>query len=504
MPRSSSARANLYAKFERLIAVDFNLSRSLISFQANKDEPFYGWFKYREGFSSSLVRYFIDKYHPAPGVILDPFAGAGSTLFTARALGWKAVGIEVLPIGKFVVEARLAAEKVDLRAFKQAVADYWAWRDKARTPQQRIRHIPITQGAFPVEAESELNGYLDFCDTVGDENVRMLLRFAAFCVLEEISFTRKDGQYMRWDYRAGRSIGKTRFNKGKIYSFAEAMERKFYQFDQDLNPIERLELFSPRQNSQPGKAEPEIILGSSLKHLPTLAANSCDMMMTSPPYCNRYDYTRTYALELVFLGHDDEDVKTLRQEMLSCTVENREKIKHLEAIYDNLNRRADFAKASSIYNSCEAMKEVNAVLEELNGRKCLNNANIPRMVRNYFLEMCFIIFEMQRLLKPGGIVVMVNDNVRYGGEEIPVDLILSEFAVQVGLTVQKIWTLPTGKGNSSQQMGNHGKTELRKGVYVWKKAIACLPEACNRGDGEMTAKKDFISPYLPSSPYLPF
>jgi len=91
-------------------------------------------------------------------------------------------------------------------------------------------------------------------------------------------------------------------------------------------------------------------------------------------------------------------------------------------------------------------------------------------VRNYFYEMCFVIFELARILKPGGTVMMVNDNVRYAGEEIPVDLILADFAESFGLSVQHIWTLERGKGNSSQQMGNHGRSELRKCVYMWEKA----------------------------------
>ncbi len=64
---------------------------------------------------------------------------------------------------------------------------------------------------------------------------------------------------------------------------------------------------------------------------------------------------------------------------------------------------------------------------------------------------------------------MVNDNVRYAGEEVPVDLILSDMAESFGLKVRHIWTLGRGKGNSSQQMGNHGRSELRKCVYVWEK-----------------------------------
>jgi len=64
---------------------------------------------------------------------------------------------------------------------------------------------------------------------------------------------------------------------------------------------------------------------------------------------------------------------------------------------------------------------------------------------------------------------MVNDNVRYAGEEVPVDLILSDIAETFGLTTRHIWILDRGKGNSSQQMGNHGRSELRKCVYVWEK-----------------------------------
>ena len=64
---------------------------------------------------------------------------------------------------------------------------------------------------------------------------------------------------------------------------------------------------------------------------------------------------------------------------------------------------------------------------------------------------------------------MVNDNVRYAGIGVPVDLILSDFAESAGLSTDIIWVLPTQKGNSSQQMGRHGRDALRKGVYVWRK-----------------------------------
>jgi len=115
------------------------------------------------------------------------------------------------------------------------------------------------------------------------------------------------------------------------------------------------------------------------------------------------------------------------------------------------------------------MQEILSFMEGFKVNGTLNNNGVVRMIRNYFLEMCFTIYEMARVLNQGGKIVMVNDNVQYAGEEIPVDLILSEFAERFGLTVSNIFVLQQQKGNSSQQMGNHGRTPMRKCVYLWEK-----------------------------------
>src|SRR5205823_4870479 len=107
-------------------------------------------------------------------------------------------------------------------------------------------------------------------------------------------------------------------------------------------------------------------------------------------------------------------------------------------------------------------------LEKRKADGLLNNTGIPRMVRNYFWEMTLVLAECARVLKPGAPLVMVNDNVRYEGAGVPVDLLLSDMAVQFDFEIEKIWVLPVGKGNSSQQMGKHGRDELRKCVYIWR------------------------------------
>jgi hypothetical protein len=92
------------------------------------------------------------------------------------------------------------------------------------------------------------------------------------------------------------------------------------------------------------------------------------------------------------------------------------------------------------------------------------------MVRQYFLELAVVLHEAARLVRPGAPFVMVNDNVRYQGVQVPVDLLLADLATDAGFDVEAIWVLPRGKGNSSQQMGAYGREEVRKGVYLWRRS----------------------------------
>ena len=466
---NQTEREKLYDRLFDKLETAYNLNRKVVSFQANKDEPIYRWFKYKEGFSSALVKYFLSEYAPKSGKLLDPFAGSGTTLFAGQELGWDSYGIELLPVGAFVMQTRQALNGIDVEKLKIIVKKIWTEIGKQQDIKKHVNHISITKDAFAEETEDYLNKYLTYIDKIKEKHMQTILKFAAFTVLEEISFTRKDGQYLRWDYRSKRDLSGKPFDKGKIYTFEEAVKSKLNQIIQDLAPNHTTSLFDQFDSIKIDKQPVNIIEGSCLEKLPKFKSDFFDFIITSPPYCNRYDYTRTYALELVYLGYDSDQVRNLRQTMLSCTVENKEKIDYLEQFYTSIHKSDVFEKVIKVYNSSEAMTEVNFILGELNKLGKLNNHNIARMVKNYFLELCFVIYEMARVTKSCGYCVMVNDNVRYGGEEIPVDLILSEFAEKFGFNIIKIFVLPKGKGNSSQQMGNYGRTEVRKCVYLWQK-----------------------------------
>jgi len=444
--------------FQSKFLVQTSLTRLLVSFQANKTRPIYRWYKYKEAFSAALVELLLQKYGIQQGRLLDPFAGSGTALFAASNLGFNADGIEVLPIGQKIIETKqiLDTEFIadDLERLKT-----WLSLQIWKQAEQKLclPEFRITKGAYSTENKKAIEQYLGSLSQE-NERVREVLFFALLCILESISYTRKDGQYLRWDYRSGRGQGKKPFNKGEILDFDAAITRKLEEIIDDLEPpTHQAELFSVERLQ--GKIQ--LYKGSCLKLLPTLPNEIYDAVITSPPYCNRYDYTRTYALELALLNVSEKGLIDLRQEMLSCTVENRSK--------DLLSLNSNWKLALEAANSQPLLKAILNYLDHQKLQGVLNNNGIPRMVRGYFYEMACVIQECSRVLKSGAFLFMVNDNVRYSGISISVDMILSDFAEKLGFVVEHILVLPSDKGNSSQQMGNHGRDPLRKCVYVWRK-----------------------------------
>jgi DNA modification methylase len=458
LDKISELDSSLEKNYQTYMRADHLLNRKIVSFQANKTVPFYRWYKYKEGFSAHLVEYYIRKHGiDSTKKLLDPFAGSGATLFCASDFGIMALGIELLPIGQHIIKARNLLNNFSKDDMEKLIL--WKKMKPWIEHQGEVAFnvLKITDGAYSPENNSFIKKYLS-CMQRENENVQTVLLLALFCILESISFTRKDGQYLRWDHRSGRCLGAFPFNKGEIKHFNDAINEKLGEIIQDV--IGENDLFSSVK--LPFKrGHLSVVGGSCLKELPLIENNSIDLVITSPPYCNRYDYTRTYALELALLGVDEKKLTELRQEMLSCTVENKEK--------DLLNINPAWVFPLSICKSHELLQQILEYLYAKKENKTINNNGIPRMVKSYFYEMACVIFELYRVLAPGGEVVMVNDNVRYAGASISVDLILSDIAVKTGFSIKEISILPIGKGNSSQQMGVHGKELLRKCVYIWRK-----------------------------------
>ena len=450
-------RSELFRNYAPLIRKNQSLTRKLVSYQGNKARPGLRWMKYKEGFSADLVRSLLDQTEARK--ILDPFSGIGTTALTAASMGRRGTGIELMPVGTMVAKAIVhSANGLDAKRFQRAGRRLLDRIEKEKAaPDFHFPHVAITQKAFPPATERDLAKAREFISRVGDSNLATTLNVACMSVLENISYTRKDGQYLRWDSRSGRTL-KSGVDKGPLPTLQEALALRLRQIAEDMP------LLKERYG---GKYPPTFVDGSCLAVLRKMRRHAFDAVVTSPPYANRYDYTRTYALELAHLGFDADRFKDMRQALLSATVENRPKREWLRKIYGRAPR---IAKAYAIVSAQTALNEVLDILRDQ--EKELSNPHVIRLLENYFLEMAIVIAEFGRLVRPGGSVFMINDNVQYHGQEVPVDLILSDFAEQSGFRCETIWTLPRGKGNASQQMGQFGRREIRKCVYHWVKPDA--------------------------------
>ena len=451
---SIEGRQELNERFSDRVSINWAFSRRVVSYQGNKRIPGFRWFKYKEAFSRELVLKLLSEYNPKS--VLDPFAGSGTTPIVAAGIGAQATGIEIMPVGTLVassisaVAGQVPMSEIQL-AFERLI-DHVA-QDRRAPGSHYFPHVPITAGAFEEPIEHELAKAREYIAGIADTHLQSLLTFTCMSVLESVSYTRKDGQYLRWDHRSGRTRAKKKLDKGPIPSLKEMLDRRCADVLEDMNRLKTLY----------GHGSPTVVNGSSLELLKDFREGEFDFVLTSPPYANRYDYTRTYAIELAWLGYDRRAFGSLRQRLLSATVENKTKIEWLNDLY--AADHGTLAKAKVVYDSQSALGEIVGILESHASE--LSNKNVIRLIKGYFLEMAVIIAELGRVVRPGGTVIMVNDNVQYHGEEVPVDLILSDFAEQCGFSCTNIWMLPRGKGNASQQMARFGRREMRKCVYKW-------------------------------------
>ena len=377
-------------------------------------------------------------------------------------------------MSKIAIKAKESVFDYDLSELKRLIDEV----EEINVPKsydKRTAYINITDGAYPDLTEREIAFFTEWNTSSNySEIAKNLVTLSILNSLEKVSYTAKDGQFLRWDYRSKKMLesaenrkknGKAplviRLDKGDLPTLKQSLLEELYSVYNDISII--------RQTATSNDAGLHFIENSALQELPKLESNVLDGVITSPPYCNRYDYTRTYALELAYLGVSDKKIKQLRQKLLSSTVENKSKIEEIKEYYTELGKVNDFDKIVQIIKNNKTLLEVNRSLEERNNNGDINNKGVLRMVDGYFTELTFIYAELFRLCKSGAKVAFVNDNVRYGGEVIPVDFISTELAEQIGFNPVKIYSLKQQKGNSSQQMAKFGRIPLRKSITIWEK-----------------------------------
>lgn len=469
-------RLALEERYWSITEVTDKFNRQSVSYQLSKNDCIHGWLKYKEGFSAALVKQLLADFNIKKGdLVIDPFMGSGTTALVSMLSGINSIGYDILPMSKISIVAKSNINKYNIKELKE-ILHLFQNKDIPKEFDGKSPSLSITEGAYPPYTDRELAYYTIWFETSNfSDEAKILIKLCCLNTLERISYCAKDGQYLRWDIRSPKMIeankerakkGKrpivVELNKGELPTFKTALIEELNKVIADLEDIQA-------KNAASSIASTTFIEGSSLFEITQLSNDILAACISSPPYCNRYDYTRTYALELAYLGIDKIRFNQLRQDLLSCTVENKPKIDAIQNHYESIGRLSDFQHILNIANTNPILQEINEALLQRSKWGEINNKGVLKMVNGYFTELTFLFAELYRVCKVGAKVAFVNDNVRYAGEVIPVDYLTTYLAEQLGFKPLKIYSLKQKKGNSSQQMKKYGRIALRKSITIWEK-----------------------------------
>ena len=378
-----------------------------------KEQPVHRWFWFPHSFSPQLIDKVIETFPlPEDGKFMDPFMGAGTTVLRAAQLGYEAAGVDLSPLSLFVSHVKLTPlAKHDLEQALDFLLGYTPVSEWPPLPQR-------LQKAFTKQELSHLMG-IKFRLNELPPALSDFFRLALLRVLQRASRAVPDGGWFRWVDKEDQSTVIKRW-------FEDQARLQVNEADQ-----------------VPQKGNPSLFLGDA-RLLPGLDTGY-HLVITSPPYPNRHDYSRIFHIELLWLGISEENVKVFRRESIRS---------HVEAASPNLS--------TPDYLPPPTLKQVLSKLPK--------NADprIAPMLAGYFEDMYLVLTALRAHLETDAICALVVGNVRHAGVMVPVDVILSEVADQAGYVFENAWVARL-RGNSAQQMGKFGREPARESVVFLRK-----------------------------------
>jgi hypothetical protein len=419
-----SAREELEKRYRSLMKEALHWS-PLVSYMGNKQVPLLRLYRFKEAFSLTLALELVQRFRlTTDDLLLDPFCGMGTTLFAGMIKGVPSIGIDRLPVAVFI--AQTIPKFFQLRQGSLLEA-FHALKAKVQTLELApiADDVPVMKIAFEHETLMALRRWKTALQLL-ESPLQEVFQFLLMSILEPCSFMSNDGQFLRW-----------KRNKQPLLPEV-ALERKVIEAEHDL--LRARQLFGEPKRD----AIPQVFTGDARKLAEVSLKRPPSAVITSPPYPNRYDYTRSYSLELCFFFVSSfEELKSVRFSLLRSHIESK-------------TNDHDQPRHPAVAEVLQALQ-----------RKPLNNPRIPMMLLAYFVDMEQVIRSLAEVCASDASVAMVVDNVRFEGEMVPTDLILCDIATRYGFETEGI-IVARYKGNSSQQMRRYGRLPVRESVLFWR------------------------------------
>ena len=415
--------------------------------------PVHNWYYLKESYSPALIKKLIESeiIRKPEKRLLDPFMGAGSSLLGAQWLGIPSIGVDINPFFCFVVKTKTKWHEYDLKEIKNFVEEI-----KKLDTLKKAEIDPPELSTFKriydnetlnellrikelILSEAERKGAeFDFkaCEWRGDIHFNLYwLAFAS--ILEDSSLAKKDGKGLKIVRKEPKGRPK------------ELFMSKLKQMYHDIKTI-KSQLYPHR------KAEVEVINGDTRK-LKEIPDNYVNAIVFSPPYCNTFDYTEVYKVELWMLDFvkNYEEFRKLRNRTLrSHNLFNSDEIKRWKQEKDGKWRSG-------------VLEEI---IEFLRTER-LWSPIIPDMAQAYFDDMYIATKNFFRIMEEGDVAIVVG-NSAYAGVVIPTDLLLMKMAQELGFKPKAIYFVRR-LGTSSQQLKilkeAHIRDLLRETIVVYSK-----------------------------------
>lgn len=218
---------------------------------------------------------------------------------------------------------------------------------------------------------------------------------------------------------------------GKIKNDANVIENWWHKILEICNDIRATE----------GYSESYIIQGDSRNIETLIDRQLINVVITSPPYPNEKDYTRTTRLESIFLKliNSKDYLRKVKKTLVRSNTRGIYKDDQDDSVVDRLESVAEIS---------ERIEARRIALEKTSGFE----RNYHRVVKLYFGGMYRHLKSLSRVLKPGAkLAYVVGDQASYLQIMIPTGKILAEIAREIGYTVDGLDLFRTRFSTATQQ-----------------------------------------------------
>jgi tRNA G10 N-methylase Trm11 len=409
-----------------------------------KDRAVHEWYRFVLSFPPHLVREYLDRFGVGPdALVLDPFCGTGTVLVECKKLGIPSVGIEANWMAALASRVktdwtpepdRLLRHGCDVGLRAETVLRAEGIEDD---PVFGMESTPTSLRGLPADQERLLLG----------NSISPLPLHKALVLLDEIA---RDAVYPEHERLA---LAKTLVGGASNLHFGPEVGVGPAKSDAPvvgpwLDSVAAMSRDLTGLGSSAYTAAEVHCADSREAHI-LLQPGSVSAVITSPPYPNEKDYTRTTRLESVVLGLvvDKPQMRRLKRGLVRSNTRGVYK-EDVDDVWV-----ADNVEVQGLAERIEARR---IELGKTSGFERM----YARVTKLYFGGMARHLASLRATLRPGArLAYVVGDQASYLGVMIQTGRILGDIAVALGYRLESIDLFRT-------RLATATRSQLREEVVV--------------------------------------